>query len=201
MSGVKVGVVFVCAFAFACGGGATNTSADHPQGAANDAGPPASAGPTTTTTLLMGDAGELQGSKLTTTQNPVAIDGGASSGPPQGNGAGCNSSDRDPGRTQQDLITILRIHKPEGRVCYDTAVKSHPGIEGNIDISWRLDPKGVVVETGVDDSKSDIHDTGLAKCLGDVIRKIPWAPSPRGCESKVHYPFNFHPHGSQGNQP
>jgi hypothetical protein len=139
----------------------------------------------------MGDAGELQGSKLTTTQGPATFDGGATTSP------GPNATDRDPGRTQQDLITILRTHKPEGRACYDAALQSHPGIEGNIDITWKLDPKGTVVETGVDDSKSDIHDAGLVKCLGDVIRKIPWAPSPRGFETKVHYPFNFHPHGAR----
>jgi hypothetical protein len=191
MRSVMVEVVLVCALG--CGGGAANTSTDHPQGGAGDAGATVDAGPTTTTTLLMGDAGELQGSKLTTTQGPTTIDGGVD----RPSGAYCGVADRDPGRTQADLITILKIHKPEGRVCYDASLKSHPGIEGNIDISWKLDPKGVVLETGVDDSKSDIHDPGLAKCLGDVIRKIPWAPSPRGCETKVHYPFNFHPRGNQ----
>ncbi len=167
-----------------CGGG--DKPVDHPSGGTDtsDAGQ-ASTGPTTTTTVMIGDGGELQGTKLTTTQGPTVIDGGSSA--PTGGG-------HDPGRTQQDLITIIQTHRDEARACYDTFVKAHPNVQGNIDITWKLDPKGVVVETGVDDGKSDIHDAGLVKCIGDVIRKIPWAASQRGFETKAHYPFNFHPH-------
>ncbi len=178
------------AFVVACGGG--DKTADHPANgnAATDAGQTANTGPTTTTTVLMGDAGELQGTKLTTTQGPVTLDGGSNT-PPQPNG-----SDRDPGRSQQDLITIIHSHRDEARACYDTVLKNNPGVgEGNLDITWKLDPKGTVVETGFNDSTSQMHDPALVKCIGDVIRKINWAPSPRGFETKAHYPFNFHPKG------
>jgi hypothetical protein len=177
----------------ACGGG--DKPAEHPDDhAAIDAGQSANTGPTTTTTVLMGDAGELQGTKLTTTQNPVMLDGGANAQPQPPHP---NATDRDPGRTQQDLITIIHTHRDEARACYDAELKKNPSVgEGNIDITWKLDPKGAVVDTGVDDSNSQIHDPVLVKCIGDVIRKIPWAPSPRGFETKAHYPFNFHPHGT-----
>ncbi len=174
-----------------CGGG--DKPADHPTGvgapADTDAGQSANTGPTTTTTVLMGDAGELQGTKLTTTQNPVTLDGGSTAPPPP-------TGDKDPGRRNEDIVTIIRTHRDEARACYDAALKTHPGIEGNIYISWKLDPKGTVVTTGTDDSKSDIHDANLVKCIGDVIRKIPWAASQRGVESTMGYPFNFHPHGT-----
>jgi len=177
--------------AVACGGG--EKPAENPQGGGGGAGPAdagaaADVGPTTTTTILMGDAGELQGSKLTTTQGPVTLDGGANSAPH------ATGHDHDPGRTTQDIATIIKSHRDEARACYDAAEKKTPNIQGNIDITFKLDPKGKVVETGVDDSKSDIHDPGLVKCIGDVIRNIPWAPSPRGFETSAHYPFNFHPH-------
>ena len=178
--------------AVACGGG--EKPADHPQGgggqAPADAGAASAAatGPTTTTTVLMGDAGELQGSKLETSSGPVTLNNGQNTSPRP------NAHDRDPGRTQQDIATIIKSHRDEARACYDAAEKKHPNIEGNIDITWKLDPKGKVVETGVDDAKSDIHDPDLVKCIGDVIRKIPWAASPRGFETSAQYPFNFHPH-------
>jgi len=177
------------AVAAACGGG--EKPAENAQGgsaASADAGQAADVGPTTTTTVLTGDAGELQGMKLTTTQGPTAFDAGANN-PPRP-----NANDRDPGRTQQDLVTIIHSHRAEARACYDAEEKKHPGIEGNIDITWKLDPKGKVVDTGVDDNKSDIHDPDLVTCIGKVIRGIPWAPSPRGFETTAHYPFNFHPH-------
>lgn len=184
-------VVFVIGLvlAAACGGG--DKEAEHPQGGAGGGATDAAAadvGPTTTTTVMLGDAGELQGTKLTTTQGPTVLDGGANA-PPRP-----NAHDRDPGRTQQDIATIIKSHRDEARACYDAAEKKTPNIQGNIDITWKLDPKGKVVETGVDDSRSDIHDPELVKCIGDVIRKIPWAASPRGFETSAQYPYNFHPH-------
>ncbi len=183
--------VATCTFLLAlnCGGG-DNKPADHPQGGgeATDAGQTADVGPTTTTTVLMGDAGELQGSKLTTTAGPTTLDGGKNAAPRP------NATDRDPGRTQQDIYAIIQTHRGEARACYDAYEKTHKGAKGNVDITWKLDPQGKVVETGVDEGKSDLKDPDLVKCIGEVIRKIPWAPSPRGFETKAHYPFNFNPH-------
>ena len=183
-----------CAFVIACGGGSANTSTNQAQGGAGGAqatSSTADAGPTTTTTVLMGDAGELQGTKLETTQGPVNAGGSSNTGPH------LDPSQHDPGRSRDDLITIIKSHRDEARACYDTAVKAHPGIQGNIDITWKLDPQGKVVDTGINDSRSDIHDAGLVKCIGDVIRNIHWAASPRGVETTAHYPFNFHPHGNE----
>ena len=190
-------LVASCIFLIAlnCGGG--DKPADHPSGdntAASDAGQSANTGPTTTTTVLMGDAGELQGSKLTTTNGPTTFDGGSNSSPSAGSG-------HDPGRSQQDIYAIIQTHRAEARACYDTYEKTHRGAKGNVDITWKLDPKGAVVETGIDDAKSDLHDPDLVKCIGDVIKKIPWAPSPRGFETRAHYPFNFNPHGTTGTNP
>lgn len=188
-------LVAYCTFLVAlnCGGG--DKPADHPSTgggdtAASDAGQSANTGPTTTTTVLTGDAGELQGSKLTTTAGPQTFDGGSNSTPKPG------AHEHDPGRSQQDIYAIVQTHRAEARACYDTYEKTHRGAKGNVDITWKLDPKGAVVETGIDDSKSDLHDPDLVKCIGDVIKKIPWAPSPRGFETRAHYPFNFNPHGT-----
>jgi len=121
------------------------------------------------------------------------LDGGSNSTPKP------NATDRDPGRSQQDIYAIIQTHRAEARACYDAYEKTHRGAKGNVDITWKLDPKGAVVETGIDDSKSDLRDPDLVKCIGDVIKKIPWAPSPRGFETRAHYPFNFNPHGPTNN--
>jgi hypothetical protein len=138
----------------------------------------------------MGDGGELQGTKLTTSQGPVTLDGGSSGPPP----AHIDPSERDPGRRIEDIQAIIQTHRPDAQACYESALKNHPGIAGYLDVTWKLDPKGNVVETGVDDAKSQIHDDALVKCVGNVIRGIKWAPSPRGVETTTHYPFNFHHH-------
>lgn len=182
-------LVAAASIAVACGGGQTDVKS--PTGAnGDDAGTsePADTGPTTTTTVTLADGGDLTGTKLqTTTTATASFDGGKS------DAAGIVPGVHDPGRSPQDIQTIIGTRRDEARACYDAALKDHPGLEGNIDIKWTIDPKGVVTETAIDDAKSDIHEANLGKCIGAIIKKIQFAASPRGVETKVHYPFNFHP--------
>lgn len=187
LSVVTVGLL-AASIAVACGGGQTDVKA--PTGGSDDAGTsePADTGPTTTTTVTLADGGNLTGTKLETTTNVTAsVDAGKS------DAGGLVPGVHDPGRSPQDIQTIIGTRRDEARACYDAALKDHPGIEGNIDIKWTIDPKGVVTETSIDDAKSDIHEANLGKCIGAIIKKITFAASPRGVETKVHYPFNFHP--------
>ncbi len=182
--------LFSGSIAVACGGG--QTDAKTPTGTNSDdagASEPADTGPTTTTTVTLADGGNLTGTKLeTTTTATASFDAGKSDG-----ATGLVPGVHDPGRSPQDIQTIIGTRRDEARACYDAALKDHPGLEGNIDIKWTIDPKGVVTETSIDDSKSDIHEANLGKCIGAIIKKITFAASPRGVETKVHYPFNFHP--------
>lgn len=177
----------------ACGGAAAPVEA--PKGAeptdSSSGAVSADAGPTTTTTLTLGDGGNLTGTKLESSSAVTVI-----------NDAGTRDTAldpkvHDPGRSPQDIQTIIAVHRDEARACYDAALKAHPGIEGNLDIKWTIDPKGNVTETSVDDGKSEIHEAGVGKCIGDVIKKLKFAESPRGVETHAHYPFNFHPRGPQ----
>ncbi len=186
-------VALCLAGALACGGGAPDAKSPNGAGDADGGGTtapatPEDAGPATTTTVTLGDGGNLTGTKLeSNTTTTASFDAGAkeAAAPPPGG--------HDPGRSPQDIQTIIQAHRDEARACYDATLKDHPGLEGNIDIKWTIDPKGVVTETAIDDAKSDIHEAGLGKCIGAIIKKIAFAPSPRGVETKVHYPFNFHP--------
>jgi hypothetical protein len=146
------------------------------------------AGPTTTTTLTLGGGGDLQGSKLTS-QSSQSFDTTPDAGPPKGH-------QPDIGRGTKDIQAIIVSRRDEARACYDAALKAHPGIEGNLDIQWTIDPKGVVSDISVDTSHSDILEPTVGNCVIAIIKKIHFNESAKGFETRTHYPFNFHPRSS-----
>ena len=145
---------------------------------------------TSTTTMTLGDGGDLQGAKLGSSSTTVIenrSDGGAR---PKGSG-------EEPGRTREDIRAIVAARRDEARACYDEGLKRNPSMEGDLDIKWTIDPDGNITEIAVDDSKSTIRDKGVGDCIIAVIRKVHFAKSNKGYESKMHYPFNFHPKAGQ----
>lgn len=171
------------------GAGTTEGSSSGATGAGEGPGSSggAAGGGGTTTTTALPDGGELQGAKLgssTHTEIETKGDGGPKAGP---------GHQQEPGRKREDIQTIIQTHRDEARACYDKALKDHPGIEGDLDIKWTIDPQGAVTDASVDSSKSTIHEESVGKCIIDVIKKIKFAPSKGGFETRAHYPFNFHP--------
>jgi hypothetical protein len=154
-----------------------------PAGAAADAAAPPTedAGPTTTTTIALGSGGNVDGSKLTSTSTQVPD---AAAGGTKGD---------EIGRGPKDIQAIIVARREEARACYDTAVKAHPGIEGNLDVRWTIDPKGIVTDIAVDTAHSDILEPTVGNCVIAIIKKIHFNESPKGFETRAHYPFNFHP--------
>jgi hypothetical protein len=152
--------------------------------------------PGTTTTGNLPDSGELQGAKLGShTHSEVETKGDAGPRRPEGGG-----SANEPGRGAKDIQAIVASHRDEARACYDKALAAHPGIEGDLDIRWKIDPTGAVTDAEVDTTKSQILEPSVGKCIIDIIKQIKFAASPKGFESRAHYPFNFHPKpgGGQG---
>lgn len=161
------------------GGNATGASS----GAVSSGG--ASGGMTTTTALP--DGGELQGAKLgSSTHTEVETKGDA--GPKAGAGHG-----QEPGRKREDIQTIVMARRDEARACYDKGLKDHPGIEGDLTVKFVIDPTGAVSDASVDSSKSSINEPTVGACIVDIIKKIKFAPSKGGFETRANYPFNFHP--------
>ncbi len=189
-----VSFLTLAGFAVACGG--SNPGSDGAKSAASATGAPGDsvgsrspqdAGPTTTTTLTLGDAGELQGAKLTSNSTSTVvtteIDGGPGHGPHVS----------EPGRSAKDIQAIIVSHRDEARECYDRGLKAHPGVEGDLDVEWTIDPKGAVTEISVDTSRSQILEPGITRCVIGVIQKIHFNESAKGFDTHAHYPFNFHP--------
>jgi hypothetical protein len=188
----SVSLSLVFAFA-ACGGnkqdakGPDTTATSTPAGTST---PDTAPSTTTTTTTTLGDGGDLQGAKLGSSSTTV-IDNKSDAGPrPKGSG-------EEPGRTREDIRAIIAARRDEARACYDNGLANNPTMEGDLDIKWTIDPDGNVTEAMADDSKSTIHDKPTTDCIAAIIRKIHFAKSSKGYESRMHYPFNFHPKAGQ----
>lgn len=189
----------------ACGGGGAPTDAKSPTdgtgaatGASSSAGSPGDGNPTTgpgssggasggSTTTALPPSGELQGAKLgSSTHTEIETKGDA--GPKAGPG-----HSQEPGRRREDIQTIVMSRRDEARACYDKGLKDHPGIEGDLTVKFVIDPQGTVTDASVDSSKSTINEPSVGACVVDVIKKIKFAPSKGGFETRANYPFNFHP--------
>lgn len=160
------------------GSGATST------GEAGASGGPASGGSTTT---ALGNGGDLQGAKLGSSSRQEVETKGESGPKPTPGGSS------EQGRTVKDIQAIIGARRDDARACYDKGLKDHPGIEGNLDVKWTIDPQGNVANAEVDTTKSAILEPSVGTCVVDVIKKIKFAPSPKGFETRAHYPFDFHP--------
>ena len=170
----------------ACGGGAPPAQAPAVLGAAP--GPTVAVAPP-----HLGDAGPTS----TTTQSLTAQAGGTKLTPLANAAARADGDDKhqgELGRTVADLRAIINSHRDEARACYDNALAAHPGIEGTIDIRWVIDPTGAVTLAEIDTSHSEVVEPAVANCIVALIKKIRFNASPKGFETKAHYPFNFHPH-------
>jgi outer membrane biosynthesis protein TonB len=184
-----VSLVGLFAVGAACGGSTPPTQTPSPPVASESpapATPPPSrgdAGPGTTTVVGI-SASAAPGTKLTPAT--AADAGGAAVPPPHAPEAG---------RGTTDIRAAVVAHRDEARACYDRALSDHPGIEGNLDIRWTIDPSGRVVDAQVDSSRSDILEPAVANCLLWIIKGLHFPASEKGFETKTHYPFNFHPRG------
>jgi hypothetical protein len=199
---VSISVASAVTLMFACGGSppeGAKSPAGSPSAAPNAAAAPtgsnapgSSTAPTaapgpTTTTLALPDGGELQGAKLASSSSTtIALKGNGAATP--------GPHEQEPGRAVKDIQVIVQSRRDEARACYDAALANHPGIEGDIDIAWTIDPKGNVTDAHVDSSRTQILEPSVGTCISSIISRIRFAESAKGFETHAHYPFNFHPH-------
>jgi hypothetical protein len=95
-----------------------------------------------------------------------------------------------------DVRALVVAHDAEVRSCRERALQEHPDLDGELVITWVIDPKGNVNGTAVDESRSTVSDASLFGCISAVIKRIQFAASPGGFETRTSYPFRVHPrHG------
>jgi hypothetical protein len=175
-------LILVPVFAFACGGG-NQKEPMHPDpvgsspGASTGTTEPSS--PTTTTDVSGTGSG---GTKLQPAPGPSAT----------ATGTGPRSAG-EPGRSLTDIQVIINTRREEARACYDAAQKLAPTLEGDVKLTWVIDPKGVVTESGVVPAGSTMFDPAMNSCLEAFVKKITFNASAKGLETRAAYTFNFHP--------
>ena len=65
-------------------------------------------------------------------------------------------------------------------------------------IQWTIDPKGNVTQASADSTRSQITEPTVVACVTDIIKKIQFAASEGGYETRAFYPFNFRPRHATG---
>lgn len=100
---------------------------------------------------------------------------------------------KEPGRSVQDIAAIVNAHRDEARACYDEGLKARPGIEGDLTVKWVIDPEGNVGDVTIDASRTQVLEQSVQTCVMNVIKKLHFAKSAKGFETRTSYPFNFHP--------
>ena len=187
-SRVGMGILFgAVLLASACGGAAgegakSPVAKDSAEPDAGQGSPAATTEPATTT------------SDLADASAPVALPAATSAGASDAGAAKADGHAHEPGRNPSDIRASVVAHRDQARACYEKGLTEHPGIEGDLVIQWTIDPKGNVSGTSVDTSRSQIAEPGVITCVSGVIKKLQFAPSAGGYETKAYYPFNFHPH-------
>jgi outer membrane biosynthesis protein TonB len=178
-----VSILVTPVLVFACGGGAQK-DAMHPDpvgsGSAGTGAGAEPSSPTTTTDVSTASTG--------TKLQPAAGSGASSTGTATG-----PRSAGEPGRSLADIQVIITSRREEARACYDAAQKLAPTLEGDVKLTWVIDPKGVVTESGVVPAGSTMFDPAMNTCLEGFVKKIKFNESGKGLETRAAYTFNFHP--------
>jgi TonB family protein len=96
-------------------------------------------------------------------------------------------------RTGKQIQAVITDNRQVFRDCYEAALKDNPGIQGDLVVSFVIDPDGSVKQAEINWSESEIHIPELDTCTVDTLKALRFAASSRGLESRVNYPFNFNP--------
>jgi len=190
--GTRRRAIFVGAIALASGCGGAQAGAD-------DARPPETAGSTARVPSIGQENTADVGSSTTTTATlanspqETRLSGAepAASGSAQPPLAALPHA-HDPGRGPSDIRARIEAHRDEARACYDSASLHQSGTEGDLVMQWTIDPKGNVTQVSADPQRSQIGDPRVISCIGDVIKKITFAASAAGYETRASFPFHFH---------
>jgi hypothetical protein len=111
----------------------------------------------------------------------------------EGTGAGDATA---AGSRLEGIIKIVVKNRPAARKCYDDARKDLPTLQGDMTITFVVDPKGKMKSGKVNQEKSSLKSAAVADCIIAVLGSLEYPPSENGMETKVNYPYNFKPDGA-----
>jgi hypothetical protein len=97
------------------------------------------------------------------------------------------------GRLPTDRVQrIVRQNLGRVRLCYEEGLRSHPEMEGRIDVVFRIDPKGTVKEPR--DGGSTIGDSRVVACVLRALAPMAFPPPEQG-DVEVSCSFSLLPGG------
>lgn len=96
-------------------------------------------------------------------------------------------------RTKEAIQSVIASNRDKVRACYDAALAHNPGIQGDLVVTFVINPNGSVKQAEVNWAESEVHVPELDTCAADALKTLKFPVSSRGLESKVNYPFNFNP--------
>ena len=173
-------------------------------------------------TLIAGltACGGSQPKPETTAETPPASEPAAPSEPTPAAGSASEGSDEDKWEGEKDatggkqkesagsgdanaagtrldgIIKVVVQNRPAARKCYDDARKDLPTLQGDLTITFVVDPKGKVSSSKVNQERSTLKSAAVADCVMAVLKGLTYPPSENGMETKVNYPYNFRPDGA-----
>lgn len=118
-----------------------------------------------------------------TAKQPTAPGGGSAD-----DSAGC-----EPGRCLADISAKIQEKRAEARACYDTMLKTKPGVQGRLIINFRIDAQGNVSDTSQGMQDDQLTDETLVTCVSEVIATVKFAKSPAGKNTRAYHQFEFSP--------
>ena len=96
-------------------------------------------------------------------------------------------------RTMKVIQQTVLDNRARFRTCYDVVQEKEPAIQGDMTIYFVLGSQGRVQEASLNEQRSTLKHTEVAKCIITELRKVQFPASSKGLETKVNYPFNFNP--------
>jgi len=93
------------------------------------------------------------------------------------------------GLSPNQILSVVRAEQNRIKACYEQRLSQAPGLAGNVDIRWKIDSTGAVVEASL--AKTTMNDPAVEGCIVDVVRRLQFPASTNGKASIVTFPFVF----------
>jgi hypothetical protein len=95
------------------------------------------------------------------------------------------------GRLASEVIQrVVRLNDGRYRACYETGLRTDPGLQGRVTVKFVIDRTGAVAVAA--DGGSDIPDEGVRRCVVASFLSLSF-PSPESGSVTVVYPIAFSP--------
>ena len=95
------------------------------------------------------------------------------------------------GRLPAEVIRrIVRLNDGRYRLCYETALRANPNLQGRVTVKFLIDRRGAVAFAA--DGGSDLPDEGARRCVVSSFLSLSF-PEPESGTVTVVYPLVFTP--------